>query len=282
MNDIIRELKEELYYQKKLLEKLEEELGSLPTGGLCIKIINGKEYAYVQRYISDENGNIKRTQCCVPKNATQEAEEILRRRFVEKSIGKLTTSTKQLERFLEKYQPYSATDIYKNLPKAYIKFNINGYLSNKEMEIIHLDESFKNGSDTKSEGENCNFYPEDLKHLTSRGLMVRSKSEAIICELLDHFKVLYKYESPVFVEEKKYYPDFTVMRKFDRKIIYWEHFGLTGNLEYSQNMTKKLKAYESIGITPWDNLIVTTESIDGKINVRYITTIISNMLIAKE
>ena len=57
---------------------------------------------------------------------------------------------------------------------------------------------------------------------------------------------------------------------------------MIGNLDYAQNMTKKLQDYESIGIIPWDNLIITTDSIDGKINIKHITTIISNMLILKE
>lgn len=264
------------------MERLEEELVSLPPGSLSIKEINGNEYVYLQNHISDKNGNMKIFQRCVPKGETNEAEKILRRRFAEKSISKLRTSIKQLERFLEKYQPYSATEVYKNLPKAYVKFDINGYLPNKEQEIINLIESFTNNPDLKSVGDNCSYYPEDLKHLTSKGLMVRSKSEAIICELLDHYKVLFKYEAPVFVEDKKYYPDFTVMRRFDRKIIYWEHFGMIGNLKYSKNMIKKLNDYESIGIIPWDNLIITTDSIDGKINIKHITTIISNMLIVKE
>ena len=57
---------------------------------------------------------------------------------------------------------------------------------------------------------------------------------------------------------------------------------MIGNLDYSQNMLKKLKTYESIGIIPWDNLVITTDSIDGRINIRHIKTIISNMLIAQD
>lgn len=282
MEDIIRELREELHYQKKLLKKLEEELVTLPPGSLCIKVIKGKEYVYVQQWEIDGNGNKKLSQRCLPKKEIRMAEKILRRRFAEKNIAKLRISTKGLEKFLEKYEPYSVTDIYKALPKAYLKFDIRGYLPNNEMEIADWSESLTEKTDMKFGNKNRTLYPKDLKHVTSKGLFVRSKSEAIICELLDHHKVLYKYENPIFAGEKKYYPDFTVMRKFDRKIIYWEHFGMIGNRDYSQNMIKKLKNYESIGIIPWDNLIITTDSMDGRINIRHIRTIISNMLTAQE
>jgi len=243
MEDILRELQEELNYQKKLMKKLEEEIVFLPLGSLCTKVINGNEYVYLQQCKIDENGNKIQSQSCVPKKEIAVAEKILRRRFAEKSIMKLGISIKRLEKFLEKYEPYSATETYKNLPKAYVKFDISGYLPSKEIKIMDLEDSFINNPDKESGGQNCNFYPEDLKHITSKGLFVRSKSEAIICELLDFHKVLFKYESPIFVEDIKYYPDFTIMRKFDRKIIYWEHFGMIGNFDYSQNMAKKLKNY---------------------------------------
>src|SRR5665648_384341 len=143
MDDIIRELQEELNYQKNLMKKLDEELATLPPGSLCIKMVNGNEYVYMQQYKIDKDGKKKSSQRCVPKKETQLAEKILRRRFAEISVIKLGISTKQLEIFIEKYKPYSATEIYKTLSKAYIKFDISGYLSNKEMEIMDWDENFK-------------------------------------------------------------------------------------------------------------------------------------------
>jgi len=211
MDDIIKELEEELNYQKNLMKKLEKELVYLPPGSLCTKMVNGNEYVYIQEQKTDKYGKKKLSQRCIPKKETQLAEKILRRRFAEKSIIKLSISIKRLEKFLEKYEPFSATDVYHTLAKGYVKFDIGGYLSKKETEIITWDESFTNNSDKKSGSENCSLFPEDLKHITSKGLVVRSKSEAIICELLDYHKVLYKYEKPIFAGENKYYPDFTVM-----------------------------------------------------------------------
>lgn len=281
MIDIKREVEEELDYQMKLFEKLGKEIAILPAGSLCTKLINGREYVYLQERTLDKNGTSKILQHYVSQKDTQLAENVLRRRFAEKSMMKLKKSIWQLESFLKKYEPYSATDVYESLPKAYVKFDICGYLSKSEREIIAWNEQFK-GDLEKNSKENTSIYPEYLKHVTSKGLKVRSKSEAIICELMDYHNIQFRYEKMLFVSENKVYPDFTIMRKFDRKIIYWEHFGMLNDVDYSQNMVKKLRAYEDVGIIPWDNLIVTTDSIDGRINIKHIKTIIINMLMTSE
>ena len=58
-------------------------------------------------------------------------------------------------------------------------------------------------------------------------------------------------------------PDFTIIRARDGKIIYWEHCGMMDDPGYRARNKKKLKEYEEAGIVPWDNLIVTYDTIEG-------------------
>ena len=58
----------------------------------------------------------------------------------------------------------------------------------------------------------------------------------------------------------KFYPDFTTIRPFDRKIIIWEHFGLMNSDNYTQTAMQKLRTYIENGYIPSNNLITTFET----------------------
>ena len=121
-------------------------------------------------------------------------------------------------------------------------------------------------------------YPESLKHRTSTGELVRSKSEALIYEKLLANKIAFKYEAPIALGSKIVYPDFTIMR-IDNKIFYWEHAGCCFREEYRNEFDWKLRKYEEQGIVLWDNLIVTFDDINGNIDVRDIESVIQNKLL---
>ncbi len=121
-------------------------------------------------------------------------------------------------------------------------------------------------------------YPEHLKHTTSTGQLVRSKSEALIYEKLLASKIAFKYEAPIVLGGNIVYPDFSIMR-IDNKIFYWEHAGCCFREDYRNEFDWKLKKYEEHGITLWDNLIVTFDDMDGNIDVRDIDSAIQNKLL---
>ena len=121
-------------------------------------------------------------------------------------------------------------------------------------------------------------YPEHLKHRTSTGQLVRSKSEALIYEKLLANKIAFKYEAPLALGSKIVYPDFSIMR-IDNKIFYWEHAGCCFREDYRKEFDWKLKKYEEQGITLWDNLIVTFDDVNGNIDVREIESAIQNKLL---
>lgn len=80
---------------------------------------------------------------------------------------------------------------------------------------------------------------------TSKGDLVRSKSEVIIANLLYEHGINYKYEEPLItVDGQKMIPDFTIYLKNGEK-LYWEHLGMIGIDSYDSNWLKKLEIYNT-------------------------------------
>ena len=74
------------------------------------------------------------------------------------------------------------------------------------------------------------------------------------------------------------FPDFTIVDKDQRRLIYWEHFGMTDEFSYASKMAAKLAVYERNGIFPGDRLIMTMESRDCPLDVGLIKATIRKYL----
>jgi ATP-dependent exoDNAse (exonuclease V) alpha subunit len=93
-------------------------------------------------------------------------------------------------------------------------------------------------------------YPEALIHRTRRGVLVRSKSEVIVANVLDSLvedpsEIDWKYEEPLFPpDERRDYrlPDFTI--GFAGDIYYWEHLGMLSVPAYREGWERKRRWYE--------------------------------------
>ena len=60
---------------------------------------------------------------------------------------------------------------------------------------------------------------------SERGERVRSKSEKMIADMLNHMGLPYRYECPVVIRGVgTFYPDFTILDISERTQVYYEHF----------------------------------------------------------
>ena len=109
------------------------------------------------------------------------------------------------------------------------------------------------------------YKPENRRFPTGRGILLRSKSELLIAELLDAYGIPFRYEETVEFEGMTLAPDFTI-RKRDGSLIYWEHMGLITNIRYYDSQLSKLRMYYAAGIVPWDNLIISFDNDRGIIS----------------
>jgi len=126
--------------------------------------------------------------------------------------------------------------------------------------------------------EQSSFLPEYKTKVTSKGLHVRSKSELIIAEKLYSYNLPFRYEQILRTDNSMIVPDFTIKRS-DGKIFYWEHEGLNRQKSYAERQRAKSEQYYSMGIVPWDNLIVTYDDKNGDIDLRIVESEIKNKLL---
>lgn len=113
------------------------------------------------------------------------------------------------------------------------------------------------------------FLEQGLVHRTTRGELVRSKSEVIIANLLDSMGVPYSYEQPFVGQDGSVrYPDFTVEDAESGRRLLVEHLGLLDRPDYKSRWEKKLLWYRKMGVKPIEEgqsdmgLLITSE-IDG-------------------
>jgi len=266
MHRLKKMLLEQMDYESILLEKFENELKIVPPGSLSLKKVKGKSYIYYQ------NKKLAVNRLLSPKNKDDAylIEKIRSKFFVKKSIHQLRKNNKIMETLLRSFVPFDPGEIRNQLAPVYKEVQIIEWKSDMELAL----EKWKGENNSK------NFlYPEGLRHISSKGQRVRSKSETIIADLLDYKNISYKYEEPLNIKGQNFLPDFTILRTFDNRIIYWEHFGMIYDADYRKNMEAKLLAYGNSGIIPWDNLITTFDSNEGNIDVSIISAVIDKMLL---
>ena len=130
-----------------------------------------------------------------------------------------------------------------------------------------------------AEYEKSTYMPEHLTQPTNKGENVRSKSEALIANKLLEFAVPYRYEQVLHIGLEEFAPDFTVRSRKTGKTFYWEHFGLINNKKYIEQHWWKLQLYASVGLRPWDNLIITYDDVNGSLNLPFIEAIVKCRLL---
>ncbi len=105
-------------------------------------------------------------------------------------------------------------------------------------------------------------YAENLIHRTSKGHMVRSKSELVIANMLFKAGVPYEYEKALAAPETrrgKMFPDFN-FSDASGDLLIWEHFGRMDDPNYVNGRDWKMRWYSDHGYKQGENLFVTEET----------------------
>lgn len=241
------------------LEKLVQEA---PGNLICS---NNKKGIRFSRALCCEDGYERR-------GITREPEAIAalcRKKYVEAVISQIRENMNALETAAGKYREFNFDMWKKSLSKAY-QMQPDEYFFAKEDETDSLL--------WPMEYVQSDYKPEGKTNITSRGLRVRSKGEVAIAEMLYRYNIPFRYEQVLTIEKYNVAPDFTLMGR-DGELRYWEHCGLTNNKKYMDHHKWKMGLYESVGIVPWKNLIVTYDEEDGTINMQIIESEIRNKLL---
>lgn len=120
-------------------------------------------------------------------------------------------------------------------------------------------------------------FVEGLIHKTLKpNLIVRSKSEVIIANLLYERGIKFEYEKMIKENGKCCIPDFT-LEDASGDIIIWEHLGMLDNPAYKESWEKKLRFYKSIGFIEGENLFTTIDHENGAIDSMEIVRTINKL-----
>lgn len=254
------------------LEKCNAELLACPRGTLQKTISNGKPVLF-QGFIDGDGKMIRKSLYHKP----EVARALARKAYLEAEAKALERNLTLLQKMLNDCRLITTDAIISSLPKRYHGIPNEWFFDGIRHEQGH---EYEHGSDWAAEPyEKSDFRPEELSKITTRGLHVRSMAELAIAERFYYHRIPFRYEAILHIGEYKFAPDFTILRRRDNKIIYWEHCGLPHDAEYMRRHKWKLEMYEKAGIAAWDNLIVTYGDRQANVDMRIVESEIVNKLL---
>ena len=223
--------------ERRRLSVLQREYRAIRGGNLHIRYRDG-------RYFFWEYNN--KSQKGITKNKKL-VYQLARKKYLEREISLLEKRVEIITKASEA------------LVQAAVKANL-AYVEeyNKILDIDRIVYSKTELEWIKNKNSANPYLRENLKYRTKQGVMVRSKSERLIGNVLEEKGLPYVVEPEILIDGKSYYPDFMVLRA-DGTTVIWEHCGLMEDGEYVQRALMKINKYRRIGYVQTDNLIYTFE-----------------------
>ena len=265
--DYIKETQSQLEFHKRLSEQFRVASESLPGMSLICRHINGKP-----RYYCRKRGSSR--QHYLGTNNPVLLQQLMMKRVASRALPAVEKNIRVLETLLFHFK--CMEDHYNGI------FPENDESSAASATAVSSP-SAGTGEDTFRSGSAAENHPEELKHLTSFGLWVRSKSEAIIAELLYSLHIPFYYEKPLRIrgingQWRTVYPDFT-FRLPDGREIYLEHLGMMNDAQYREKVYQKLTDYFANSIYPPHNLILTMDGPDGELDIASIHNLLQALIL---
>ena len=245
--DELLRIENELIERKK---DLEFELKNLPEGSLLVTNQGDGYRRYLQRVPA--TGNRKKAHSFGVKKKPEVLKGLVRKEYVNGALKLIDKDIRAMEDAIRRYKPIDENSIMKEFLTEYPELSLGMYGSDEF--IAEWRKGFKRIE---------NYHPENLKHTYADGTPGRSKNELYIAARLDFHGIVYRWDCPTGIPGVYSVPDFTINRARDSRTIYWEHCGMMDLPEYRKSNIEKLKEYEKAGIVPWDNLIVTYDTVQG-------------------
>lgn len=262
-NQLLTEHLNEFNRLLKLSEKRLKELNDVPPD--IIRTFYSKGHPQLNyRKAGEKKGHY------LKKDDYQKAAMIVQKEYEEKIRQAIIKQKNKLEKFLCGFEPGFPENILNSFKGA--KRDLITPIRPSDNDYI---------SQWLASNPGCrNPFPDTPLFETQRGELVRTKSEKILADLFYSYNIPYQYE-PAFILKNGItkYPDFVLLKVRERKTFYWEHMGLAGNEEYSSDNLNKLALYESSGLIPGVNLILTFESKKIPFDIKLAKQIIETTLL---
>lgn len=255
---------------KKRLNLCNAELERLPEGRLH-QIHRDNQLTFFQAVSNSESRQIRKVITHQPEVIMQ----LARKEYLKEERKILEKDIHILQQLLERYSDPGAKTVLLALPQRFHKLPEEWFFYQSQ-ETRLADELTEWAS---APYRQSTYKPEKKNKRTSRGLMVRSMGEVACTEQFYYHDIAFRYEQVLIIEGIEFAPDFTIKRRRDGKIFYWEHCGKPYDEGYMRHHKWKLEMYEKVGIVPWDNLIVTYSDQNNNSDVKLIQSEIINKLL---
>lgn len=249
-------MERELKKQMKLEQQCRQRLAALPEGKLQLVTVKGKKY-----YRRLEDGEY----VYVGKQERSDIGKLQHRRFWETMLKNVKINQKLIKDYLHYWRSTDPAEVMACLPKAY------------QCEVSSV---FPKAADfdgwATSPYDKSEVRPDKLRHKTLKGDLVRSKSEAIIANLLYDRKIPYRYEENLLLENELIAPDFKIAVRTENRFKLLEHCGMIDDVIYRERFKRKLVLYLLNGYIPWRDVFFTFDTVDGSIDTGAIQQMIEN------
>ena len=263
MQRIIELMKQRALLLQRAMDEAEERRKNAPPGRL--RLSGGHGYCQYYHVVDRDHP----TGTYIRNADRSKAVSLEYKEYAEQFLPGARRELKALNRFVSQFEKSNSDLIYHNLTPARQKLVSSFLTTDEEYAQKWQAESYTSSS----------YMPEEKVYQTKRGEMVRSKSELLIADLLYEMEIPYRYEPRVRMKRGNYkYPDFLILNQKTRQTIYWEHMGLMDDPDYLNNNLAKILEYGENGICLGKNLMITFETSEHPLNVRWIRKILSEIL----
>lgn len=258
--------------------KVCDEIEKLPAGSLLCSIRGSKRY-YCQSHYCGKIRKKTYLGTTSGKNAGL-ISALKRKRFLLDCKTVLEKNVAALGACLKKFEDFDPAQISSRLAATYENIT-DGKIPGDKI----FDDTKKEDNDSGLDWQHAPYskadmHAENLKHEAVGGLMVRSKSEALIAFALDLADVPFHYEEILELDGKRIAPDFTILHPLTGERVYWEHFGMMDDPAYANETYKKLVLYGQNGIIPSKNLVYTMETNADPLSIREVQRLILHHFLA--
>ena len=247
-----KSIEADIRFYKRYKVFLGKKLRNLPKGNIYYKENNGHKRPYVRR-----NGK----ECYLNQKKMKEIIGLRNRKEIERALRLIDDNIRVLDSIEGDIADFDAI-----VPQLADQKETEGMNRSQKAEFI--------SNRFASEENRANSRK---RNMTSDGIGVRSRAELILYE---HFKSLgleFYYEKPLMIDGIVFHPDFTIVRKSDRKIILWEHNGMMDRPDYVATFQRRQFQYAGAGYLPFVNLIYSYDFGEDTIDLLYVDRLLEMM-----
>lgn len=253
------ELEQERDDLVKMIPKLEKEISKAPEGSLVTIKARGR-YPQYYHYIEGDREKGKNGRY-LSKREFKLVQRLAQKQYEIEVLECVKKRANAISVFLKKYQENDTEAVYEKASEEKRKMITPWF---------ETEETFVNKWKEKVRGS-ANEFPKGIEFYTEAGECVRSKSEKILADGFRRMGIPYVYEPELeLTDGSRIYPDFALLHKGKRKMVYFEHFGMMDYAEYSVKAIKKITKYEENGYWFGDNFLCTFETSENPLDMRIV------------